>query len=257
MKKRVNDSCLRGCYMSRVKKKNIVVWILIMVTLLFFVLQAGAVEAAADQQTSNDQSIADGTYKLISGADNGLVWDISNASVEDGANLQLYSDNSSNAQKFVFVYDMEGYYTITNANSGKAIEGAEKDGAANIQQNTSNGSDAQKWKLIPAENGYYVLACKYNGLVADVAGGTAAQGANIQLYQLQNTPAQEFKIVETEKAETQPATKHSKGFFSSITFLLLGIEAIIVIGIGYYFQIVVSKKEAHKEKKKESNNRDS
>lgn len=59
---------------------------------------------------------------MVSAVNNDYVWDISEASVEEGANLQLYEDNGTDAQKFTFTYLSNGYYSIINANSDKAVE---------------------------------------------------------------------------------------------------------------------------------------
>lgn len=229
--------------MRKIQKNNRFMYLLIIAVLFSYVCKIMTVEAADDGQQSGEQPIMDGIYKMVSAIDNNFVWDIENASTEDGGNLQLFVDNNANAQKFIFTYDSDGFYIITNVNSEKAMEGVQNaEGAANIQQSTANGSDTQKWKLVPAENGYYVLICKYNGLAADASGGVAANGVNMQMYQLNNTPAQEFKLVETTKAENQPVEIHSKSFFSNITFLLLGAEAIILVVVNYYFQIIVNRK---------------
>lgn len=217
--------------MKRLNKKS-GLCILAVALLLISVSEVRNINAA------DGQPIADGMYKLISAIDNNFVWDITEASNENGANLQLYTDNNSNAQKFVFAYAGDGYYTITNVGSGKAIESVSNDvdETVNIQQNAGNNTDAQKWKIVPAEDGYFTLICKYNEQAVDVTEGIAADGVNIQAYELNNTSAQLFKFAETVKAESLSAPEQSKGFFSGVTFLLLGIEAVIVFGIAYYFK---------------------
>lgn len=224
--------------MKRINKKS-GLYILSVLLLLISVSQVRNVNAA------DGQLIADGMYKLISAIDNKFVWDIADASNEDGANLQLYTDNNSNAQKFIVTYAGDGYYTIKNVSSGKAIESVsdDADGTVNIQQNAENNADAQKWKIVSAEDGYYKLICKYNEQAVDVTNGIAADGANIQTYEVNNTLAQLFKFAETVKVESPSITKQSKGFFTGVTFLLLGLEAIIVFGIAYYFQVAVKKRE--------------
>ena len=143
------------------------------------------------------------------------MWDIDSASAASGANLQLYRDNGTNAQKFEFTYNQDGYYTIRNVNSGKAVDcagGASADGT-NIRQYASNNSNAQRWKLKSAGNGYYSLMCKCNGKMADVSGGTAANGTNIQVYQPNGSAAQKFKLVKTvpAKGNSQYSARRIKG----------------------------------------------
>lgn len=144
-------------------------------------------------------SVANGTYKLVSALNNGYVMDVNGASVQNGANVQLYADNGSNAQKFTFTRQSDGYYTISNVNSGKMLDcsGAGRTNGTNIQQYQSNFSSAQRWKVTSAGNGYYTLTCKCNGLLADVTGARTANGTNIQMYSANRSAAQKWKLVST------------------------------------------------------------
>ncbi len=141
--------------------------------------------------------IQNGTYKLVSAIDNNYVWDIKSASLEDGANLQLYKDTGNMAQHFIFTYNNNGYYTITSARSNKVIDvsGAGTEDGTNIWQYTPNGSTAQQWKITDAGSGYCTLISRCNGKAADVTGGVAASGTNIQIYSLNGTASQKFKLV--------------------------------------------------------------
>ncbi len=148
---------------------------------------------------STARLIEDGTYKVASAINNSYVWDIDDASSANGANIQLYRDNGTNAQIFQFTYNQDGYYTIKNVNSGKAVDcaGGASSNGTNIQQYTSNHSCAQRWKLKSAGNGYVSFICKCNGKMADVSGGVAANRTNIQIYQPNGSTAQKFKLVKT------------------------------------------------------------
>lgn len=146
---------------------------------------------------SSSGNIPNGTYKLVSALNSNYVMDVNGASASDGANVQLYEDNDSNAQKFVFTRQSDGYYTIKNVNSGKMLDcfGAGRTNGTNIQQYTSNSTAAQRWKVTNTGNGYYTLTCKCNGLLADVSGGRSANGTNIQMYTINGSAAQKWKLV--------------------------------------------------------------
>ncbi len=153
-------------------------------------------------QGSSSQPVPNGMYKVVSMIDRQYVWDIYDASTDNGGNLQLWKDNGTNAQKFTFTYNSDGYYTITNANSNKAVDcaGGESANGTNIQQYTPNNSNAQRWKLTGVGNGYYTFQCKGNGKMIDVSGGVASSGKNIQLYQSNGSKAQKFALVKTAAA---------------------------------------------------------
>ncbi len=167
-------------------------------------------EGSNNSSNSNNSSsqnssrpVSDGLYKVVSAINRQYVWDIYDASMDNGGNLQLWKDNGTNAQKFKFTYNSDGYYTITNIKSNKAVDcaGAKSADGTNIQQYTSNKTDAQKWKLTDAGSGYYTFMCKSNGKMIDVSGGTASSGKNIQLYRSNGSNAQKFALVQTRKAD--------------------------------------------------------
>lgn len=155
------------------------------------------------KDNSSSQPVPDGLYKVVSVINRQYVWDICDSSMENGGNLQLWKDNGTNAQKFMFTYNSDGYYTITNIKSNKAVDcaGAKSADGTNIQQYTSNKTDAQKWKLTDAGSGCYTIMCKSNGRMIDVSGGTASNGKNIQLYRANGSNAQKFALVQTKKKD--------------------------------------------------------
>ncbi len=73
--------------------------------------------------------IPEGTYEIISELNFNKVLDISEAATEQGARLQLYDKNDTDAQKFNISYNKDGFYTIKARCSGKMIDvpGASKE----------------------------------------------------------------------------------------------------------------------------------
>jgi len=163
---------------------------------------------------SNSGGISNGIYKLVSAINNKYVMDVNGASLSDYANVQLYEDNGSNAQKFEFIRQADGYYVIKNINSGKMLDcagGGRADGT-NIQQYTSNSTAAQRWKVTSVGNGYYTLTCKCNGLLADVDGGRGANWTNIQMYAANGSAAQKWKLVRTTASHPSVSDNVSTSF---------------------------------------------
>ena len=172
-------------------------------------------------QGSSGQPVPNGMYKVVSMIDRQYVWDIYDASTNNGGNLQLWKDNGTNAQKFTFTYNSDGYYTITNANSNKAVDcaGGESANGTNIQQYTPNNSNAQRWKLTSVGNGYYTFQCKGNGKMIDVSGGVASSGTNIQLYQSNGSKAQKFALVKTQKKQGASNNTNKSGREAAISYM--------------------------------------
>ncbi len=138
----------------------------------------------------------DGLYTVELAKNVGKVLDVSCNSKDDGANVQLYSSNGTNAQKFYFEQDKDGFYTITVAGSGKVLDvdcGAITWGS-NVQQFTGNGTDAQRWAVRRNADGSITLLNKGNGLALDLVAGGTADGTNLQTYEDNGTAAQRFTL---------------------------------------------------------------
>lgn len=164
-----------------------------------FVKTADADAYILPSGTTNSGGVSNGIYKLVSAINSRYVMDVNGGSLSDCANVQLYEDNGSNAQKFELIRQADGYYVIKNVNSGKVLDcdGGGRAEGTNIQQYTSNSTAAQRWKITGVGNGYYTLTCKCNGLLADAAGGRGANGTNIQMYAANGSAAQKWKLVRT------------------------------------------------------------
>lgn len=134
---------------------------------------------------------------IISPKDNqNMAIDISNNSIENNANVQIWDKNFSTAQRFKLIYDGNGYYNIINRYNGKAIaveDYGTKYGTNLVQYDYTN-EDTQKWAIIKNVDGTYSIISKYNNLYFDVQNGNIATGANMQLYYNNNTSAQKFYI---------------------------------------------------------------
>lgn len=135
-----------------------------------------------------------GTYKIASKLGSNMVLDIAGGSKKNGGNLQLYTSNNSNVQKFTLTYLKDGFYKITNYNSGLALDvaGASTKNGSNVQQYKYNGTIAQQWLIVQNSDKSYSFISRCNGLYIDVAGGKIKNGANIQIYAGNSTNAQKF-----------------------------------------------------------------
>lgn len=143
----------------------------------------------------NASVVADGTYIIRSAIESHHVLDVASGSTEDGANVQLYEDNGTGAQRWEVSHDEKGYLTLTNLTSGKMLDvvaGSKRSGT-NVQQHQPNASLAQKWVAVPREDGSFELISALSPSVClDVSGGNVSNGANIQIYLRNGSTAQGF-----------------------------------------------------------------
>lgn len=128
--------------------------------------------------SSSDVNIATGVSMIITSvANKKLVTDVTGASTANGARVQLYSSNNTNAQKYRFGSIGNGTYKIINANSGKVLDvsgGSTANGAA-LQQYTSNNTVAQQWTVRNYGSGRIALVSVNANKAVDIPGGNAVQ----------------------------------------------------------------------------------
>ena len=177
--------------------------------------------AGANQQW-NFVANGDGSYKIFSVANSGLIVDLANGTVADGNTISLYDkDNGTPAQSWYLVpvsgceADLSGlagnamHVTRTASDEASGIgayatvleQGMIKENARyltlvyNVSNETANqfGDEAaQPFKLVPVngEHGYAV----------DVSGGTASDGQKIQLWSSPDNNTNTTKYVLPEAA---------------------------------------------------------
>ena len=159
----------------------------------------------------------------VSNLDNGFIsitnvkagkpLDVSGGSIALGANVQLYSNNSSLAQMWIAV-------PMSNSNGRISVElhsalladlvldvsGGSSQSGSNVQLYASNGSSAQRFTFVPCSpdvpscsdmfgDGWYLLSSISNlNSVLDISSASLSDGANVQIWNANNTLAQLFKF---------------------------------------------------------------
>lgn len=147
--------------------------------------------------SSSDVNIATGVSMIITSvANKKLVTDVTSASTANGARVQLYSSNNTNAQKYRFESIGNGTYKIVNINSGKMLDvaGGSTANGATLQQYTSNNTVAQQWTVRNYGSGKIALVSVNANKAVDIPGGNAVQQAQLQLYSPNGTVAQQWLV---------------------------------------------------------------
>ena len=167
------------------------------------------IEEGADVRTQEfliERIDVDGTETVQSGITNKIITKLSGRAVgvdggrtENGADINLWDYERVDQQRFKFVYNEEGYYTIENIKSGKLLNvvGSDSESGTQVEQREEQPSnEGQKWIVQDAGNGYYSIISRLNGLYLTV-GGT---GANCDLMYVENPTGgdnQKFQIIES------------------------------------------------------------
>lgn len=137
--------------------------------------------------------IKPGLYEIHSGFDTKYNLDVNGASASAGANIQIYTDNSTIAQMYTIEKSGTGYKLI-NAKSGLAVTGGSSSGT-NVAQQTFTGASTQIWIPVIADGGFVVFQNAANtNVVLDVAGDTAANGKNVQVETADGSSGQKWKL---------------------------------------------------------------
>ena len=137
------------------------------------------------------RTVEDGEYviSLASAEKNVIDIDGGVASAKLGTNIQVYTKNGTDAQKWQVTYDADGYYTILNIASGMVLDvlGASMSSGTNVQLYASNNSCAQKWKIVKDGEKYKIIsAC--SGLLLD------ASNNNVRVLKNNKTDSQKWKF---------------------------------------------------------------
>ena len=145
------------------------------------------------------KDVPTGYVTIASSKNSRYVLDVAANSMTDGANIQIYSSNSSFAQKWLITYKGHGLYTMQNAGSMKNLEVAYAglNNGTNISQHYDTSSLNQMW-YFEKHGTSYIVHSALNGKVMDISGARFANCSNVHLWDKNGTSAQDFTISWTD-----------------------------------------------------------
>lgn len=142
--------------------------------------------------SQNKDRMADGVY-YIKNQNVGFALDVADGSLYGGANVQLYSLNKTNAQKWKITHDSTGYVSFQNVGSGMYLTASGSGITANVYQQKQTNDYNQKWIVMFDNNQNLCIVSALNStMVLDVKDGKIRRCSNIQLYTSNNTNAQKW-----------------------------------------------------------------
>lgn len=167
-----------------------------------------------------------GVYELRSMLDKRMCLDVAGGSTANGANCQLYTANGTNAQKFVFEHENDGW-AIRNIATGKYVDvsGGTFANGSNIQSYEDNDTRAQRWEVIAySTTTVEGKTCQIVGIGAgnahaymmDVASAMRSNNTNVQIYQSNGSNAQRWALYPTEAEDPQMPTPHTLGLAKTV-----------------------------------------
>ena len=174
---------------------------------------AAAKPALADEpltiasQDSADGAIEPGDYYIQSALSGAYMLDISGGSRAANANAQIWSSNKTAAQRWHIARDADGTYTLRCTASDKylGIAGKSPRNGTNVVQLVQNGA-AARWAIAKSDSTYVLSPSAGPKLALDVAGGTHADGTNVQVYSANGTNAQKWRLIPAKPAVASSRT---------------------------------------------------
>lgn len=136
-------------------------------------------------------------YKIVS-RHSGLCLDVSGGSSANGANVQQWTDNGTNAQKWMVSFNsVDSTYVITSVINGKALDmdGWSKNNGGNLIMWDNNNTDNQRWYITSIDNEYSFLINKNSNKAMDVEGWSTGAGGNVHQWDYQAQANQQWKFI--------------------------------------------------------------
>lgn len=140
--------------------------------------------------------VANGTYTIV-GLNSGLALDDPNSSTTDGEDMDQWTVNGGNNQKWVLTNLGNNVVTLQNVASGQMLDvaGASKTAGALVDQWPANGQTNQQWTIATAgTSGYFTLTSVNSGLLLDVVGASKTNGAQIDQWTANGQTNQQWKF---------------------------------------------------------------
>lgn len=154
----------------------------------------------ADRLAKENQSLMDDGVYFIKSIHTEYVLDVPSSSKNPGVNIQLYTLNETDAQKWVLQHDSNGYVTIMNYGSKLYLT------ASNCRVTQENKSDAtnQKWIIMfDAQGRLKIVSATDIKSAIDVASSNFSNGGRIQMYSSNSTGAQQWVFTYIKKYEVE------------------------------------------------------
>lgn len=185
---------------------------------------AASITQAKESRTANqswvitplgERDAPDFAHVTIAAAKNTTYYlDAIKYAADNGAQIQLYAGGGNECERWHLHYKGNGYYTITNYDSGLSLEGSSNNTASNttgVVQWERTGTDRQLWRLVPATATVeYEAPTAPTGLQAEGGSGSirlawnavddaALLGYNVYRY---NAEAAEWETIARQVAGT-------------------------------------------------------
>jgi predicted alpha-1,6-mannanase (GH76 family) len=155
-------------------------------------------------------------YTIKSKVSNKLL-DVNNASIDNSANVDCWTNTGSDAQRWIVSYVGNSLYTIENVASGKLLHiVATPADSVNVDQFSDTGIDDVKWTIKKAGTGSFCLKPASNAAFSlNLFSGDTADGTNVDLARSSSDDVQKWILMKELTQETTPTATIADKVFNS------------------------------------------
>ncbi len=184
----------------------------------------------------SERILDDGIYRISSALNKDMFVDVNGAKPQNKTNIQLWSRNTSLAQKFKIEYLSNGYYkisTLVDLTKSIDVEGASSANGTNALIYDSGNGINQQWIIKSAGDGYFYIISNCGNLYLDVSNGQTSNGTNILLWEYNGGKNQKFKFIKSEEKTRVMDVSYHQGSIDWNKVSNSGIYGVI-LRIGYW-----------------------
>jgi ADP-ribosylglycohydrolase len=185
--------------------------------------------------------VVNGTAYSITAKHSGKCVSVENSGTADGVNVYQWDWGTSTAQMWKVEDAGNGYFKLTNINSGKCLTidssnpGAEGD---NIYQWSWINSDRQMWRIEDIGGGYCTITCKNSGKCVSVLDSLTTNGGNIHQWSWGNADAQRWSFAVASPTTPTPTPTPGSGSWTRVNDNSSGVTYLAGVATanisGYY-----------------------
>lgn len=146
-----------------------------------------------------------GCWNIASPDDPKYVLDVKGASVNNSANVLLYTANGNNNQVWLLERQDDGTFLVRSAKSGKVLDVARgsKAAGANVLQYAPSNKAWQKWRIVANADNTVTFVNAHSSKVLEMDGATPANGRNVRQGEAGQTSSQRW-VIKGVRAEVGP-----------------------------------------------------
>jgi predicted alpha-1,6-mannanase (GH76 family) len=177
-------------------------------TLVFFL-------AVADSVLAQTGGITSGAIYSLKSKSSGKLLDVNNASVDNGAAVDSWTDTKSDAERWLAKLISKNTYTLTNVGSGKLLHAkATPADSVSLDQADDTKGDDVKWVIKKAGSGAYFLQSAVNPAFAvNLNAAGIADGTKVNLAAASKADGQKWVFQKETAQQAAPTLATAKKAF--------------------------------------------